>query len=204
MGLSNSGTSPKSHCTLGTPHTLPHTPLALKSRRGGRLSVRVRFGCWSPVGPSVPIPTPSPCAPIGPIAQLDSVSPIPVPLSGPRDLSHSWRPSLPLLAVPHLPVPCFPSWPQSPGPIPSAPSLPQHCLLPDQVFGCRLEALCQRENATVPRFVRLCVEAVEERGRYPRGHGPPAHRRATYRVSPRPCPQALTLMGFTGSTGTSL
>ncbi|KAM6307936.1 rho GTPase-activating protein 9 [Podargus strigoides] len=34
----------------------------------------------------------------------------------------------------------------------------------DQVFGCRLDALCQRESSTVPRFVRLCVEAVEERG----------------------------------------
>ncbi|KAG6920429.1 Rho GTPase activating protein 9, partial [Chelydra serpentina] len=34
----------------------------------------------------------------------------------------------------------------------------------DQVFGCRLDALCQRENDMVPRFVRLCVEAVEKRG----------------------------------------
>uniref|UniRef100_A0A8C3SEM0 Rho-GAP domain-containing protein n=1 Tax=Chelydra serpentina TaxID=8475 RepID=A0A8C3SEM0_CHESE len=37
-------------------------------------------------------------------------------------------------------------------------------LSPDQVFGCRLDALCQRENDMVPRFVRLCVEAVEKRG----------------------------------------
>uniref|UniRef100_A0A8B9E3S1 Rho GTPase activating protein 9 n=1 Tax=Anser cygnoides TaxID=8845 RepID=A0A8B9E3S1_ANSCY len=43
-------------------------------------------------------------------------------------------------------------------------SLQEKGLIRDQVFGCRLEALCQRENATVPRFVRLCVEAVEERG----------------------------------------
>ncbi|XP_035170429.1 rho GTPase-activating protein 9, partial [Oxyura jamaicensis] len=43
-------------------------------------------------------------------------------------------------------------------------SLQEKGLIRDQVFGCRLEALCQRENSTVPRFVRLCVEAVEERG----------------------------------------
>ncbi|XP_068519534.1 rho GTPase-activating protein 9 isoform X1 [Anas acuta] len=43
-------------------------------------------------------------------------------------------------------------------------SLQEKGLIRDQVFGCRLEALCQRENTTVPRFVRLCVEAVEERG----------------------------------------
>lgn len=34
----------------------------------------------------------------------------------------------------------------------------------DQVFGCRLEMLCEREKSTVPRFVRLCTEAVERRG----------------------------------------
>ncbi|XP_010783911.1 rho GTPase-activating protein 9-like, partial [Notothenia coriiceps] len=34
----------------------------------------------------------------------------------------------------------------------------------DQVFGCRLEMLCEREKSTVPRFVRLCTEAVEKRG----------------------------------------
>lgn len=34
----------------------------------------------------------------------------------------------------------------------------------DQVFGCRLEMLCERERNTVPRFVRLCTEAVEKRG----------------------------------------
>ncbi|XP_074931701.1 rho GTPase-activating protein 9 isoform X3 [Phalacrocorax aristotelis] len=43
-------------------------------------------------------------------------------------------------------------------------SLQEKGLIRDQVFGCRLEALCQRESTTVPRFVRLCVEAVEERG----------------------------------------
>lgn len=34
----------------------------------------------------------------------------------------------------------------------------------DQVFGCSLEMLCERERSTVPRFVRLCTEAVERRG----------------------------------------
>ncbi|XP_068266940.1 rho GTPase-activating protein 9 isoform X3 [Nyctibius grandis] len=43
-------------------------------------------------------------------------------------------------------------------------SLQEKGLIRDQVFGCRLDALCQRENTTVPRFVRLCVEAIEERG----------------------------------------
>ncbi|KAM6231056.1 rho GTPase-activating protein 9 isoform 3-T3 [Spheniscus humboldti] len=43
-------------------------------------------------------------------------------------------------------------------------SLQEKGLIRDQVFGCSLDALCQRESTTVPRFVRLCVEAVEERG----------------------------------------
>uniref|UniRef100_A0A8C3SD70 Rho-GAP domain-containing protein n=1 Tax=Chelydra serpentina TaxID=8475 RepID=A0A8C3SD70_CHESE len=43
-------------------------------------------------------------------------------------------------------------------------SLQEKGLIRDQVFGCRLDALCQRENDMVPRFVRLCVEAVEKRG----------------------------------------
>ncbi|XP_074989727.1 rho GTPase-activating protein 9 isoform X3 [Calonectris borealis] len=43
-------------------------------------------------------------------------------------------------------------------------SLQEKGLIRDQVFGCRLDALCQRESTTVPRFVQLCVEAVEERG----------------------------------------
>ncbi|XP_060618970.2 rho GTPase-activating protein 9 isoform X1 [Anolis sagrei] len=43
-------------------------------------------------------------------------------------------------------------------------SLQEKGLIRDQVFGCRLEALCQREGGTVPHFVQLCVEAVEERG----------------------------------------
>ncbi|XP_073775433.1 rho GTPase-activating protein 12a isoform X11 [Danio rerio] len=34
----------------------------------------------------------------------------------------------------------------------------------DQVFGCSLSSLCQRENSTVPRFVWLCIEQVEKNG----------------------------------------
>uniref|UniRef100_A0A3P9IXW7 Rho GTPase activating protein 12 n=1 Tax=Oryzias latipes TaxID=8090 RepID=A0A3P9IXW7_ORYLA len=34
----------------------------------------------------------------------------------------------------------------------------------DQVFGCSLSSLCQRENTTVPNFVRMCMEHVENTG----------------------------------------
>ncbi|XP_045442114.1 rho GTPase-activating protein 12 isoform X10 [Pipistrellus kuhlii] len=34
----------------------------------------------------------------------------------------------------------------------------------DQVFGANLANLCQRENDTVPKFVKLCIEHVEEYG----------------------------------------
>ncbi|XP_036893171.1 rho GTPase-activating protein 12 isoform X4 [Sturnira hondurensis] len=34
----------------------------------------------------------------------------------------------------------------------------------DQVFGANLANLCQRENSTVPNFVKLCIEHVEEYG----------------------------------------
>ncbi|XP_027542706.1 rho GTPase-activating protein 12 isoform X10 [Neopelma chrysocephalum] len=34
----------------------------------------------------------------------------------------------------------------------------------DQVFGSNLTSLCQRENGTVPKFVKLCIEHVEEHG----------------------------------------
>lgn len=161
MGIPSSGTSPKSHCTLGTPQTLPHTPFALES---GRRGCKSEIWMLAPSCPTVPIPTPSPRAPISPNwtrclpSQRRFLTPVTYPIPGAS------------------PCPCWqspPPRPQSPSPIPSAPSLPQHCLVPDQVFGCRLEALCQRENTTVPRFVRLCVEAVEERGRYPGGACPP-------------------------------
>ncbi|XP_068590858.1 rho GTPase-activating protein 12-like isoform X6 [Cebidichthys violaceus] len=34
----------------------------------------------------------------------------------------------------------------------------------DQVFGCSLSTLCHRENDTVPIFVRMCIEHVENSG----------------------------------------
>ncbi|XP_045444139.1 rho GTPase-activating protein 9 isoform X2 [Pipistrellus kuhlii] len=43
-------------------------------------------------------------------------------------------------------------------------SLQERGLLRDQVFGCQLESLCQREGDTVPSFVRRCIAAVDKRG----------------------------------------
>uniref|UniRef100_A0A8C2DIG9 Rho GTPase activating protein 12b n=1 Tax=Cyprinus carpio TaxID=7962 RepID=A0A8C2DIG9_CYPCA len=34
----------------------------------------------------------------------------------------------------------------------------------DQVFGCSLTALCQREGTSVPHFVKMCIEHVENTG----------------------------------------
>lgn len=34
----------------------------------------------------------------------------------------------------------------------------------DQVFGCSLLALCERERGTVPHFVLQCIWTVERRG----------------------------------------
>ncbi|XP_029102043.1 rho GTPase-activating protein 12-like isoform X1 [Scleropages formosus] len=34
----------------------------------------------------------------------------------------------------------------------------------DQVFGCSLTSLCQRESTTVPNFVRMCIDHVEKTG----------------------------------------
>ncbi|XP_014862038.1 PREDICTED: rho GTPase-activating protein 12-like isoform X2 [Poecilia mexicana] len=36
----------------------------------------------------------------------------------------------------------------------------------DQVFGCSLSGLCQQENTTVPNFVRMCIDHVENNGLY--------------------------------------
>ncbi|XP_038645878.1 rho GTPase-activating protein 15-like isoform X2 [Scyliorhinus canicula] len=47
---------------------------------------------------------------------------------------------------------------------PSLKTLQEKGLIKDQVFGCHLATLCIREGATVPRFVKLCIEAVEKRG----------------------------------------
>ncbi|KAJ8358935.1 hypothetical protein SKAU_G00154600 [Synaphobranchus kaupii] len=43
-------------------------------------------------------------------------------------------------------------------------ALQEKGLIKDQVFGCCLETLCEREKNTVPRFVRMCTENVERRG----------------------------------------
>ncbi|XP_069042559.1 rho GTPase-activating protein 15 isoform X1 [Lepisosteus oculatus] len=43
-------------------------------------------------------------------------------------------------------------------------ALQEKGLIKEQVFGCRLDALCEREKSSVPKFVRLCAEAVEKRG----------------------------------------
>lgn len=34
----------------------------------------------------------------------------------------------------------------------------------DQVFGSSLSSLCQRENTSVPNFVRMCIDHVENTG----------------------------------------
>ncbi|KAG7220009.1 hypothetical protein INR49_009329 [Caranx melampygus] len=34
----------------------------------------------------------------------------------------------------------------------------------DQVFGCSLSSLCHRENSTVPSFVKMCIDHVENNG----------------------------------------
>ncbi|XP_059827941.1 rho GTPase-activating protein 12b isoform X1 [Hypanus sabinus] len=34
----------------------------------------------------------------------------------------------------------------------------------DQVFGCNLNSLCQREGTTIPKFVTLCIDHVEKEG----------------------------------------
>ncbi|XP_077411047.1 rho GTPase-activating protein 12-like isoform X2 [Vanacampus margaritifer] len=34
----------------------------------------------------------------------------------------------------------------------------------DQVFGCSLNSLCQQENTSVPKFVKMCIDHVENTG----------------------------------------
>lgn len=38
------------------------------------------------------------------------------------------------------------------------------CWVSDQVFACSLTSLCSRENTSVPNFVRMCIEHVENSG----------------------------------------
>nr|XP_015213870.1 PREDICTED: rho GTPase-activating protein 15 [Lepisosteus oculatus]XP_015213871.1 PREDICTED: rho GTPase-activating protein 15 [Lepisosteus oculatus] len=47
---------------------------------------------------------------------------------------------------------------------PSMKTLQEKGIIKDQVFGCHLITLCEREGTTTPTFVKQCVEAVEKRG----------------------------------------
>ncbi|XP_063354528.1 rho GTPase-activating protein 15 isoform X2 [Pelmatolapia mariae] len=47
---------------------------------------------------------------------------------------------------------------------PSMKTLQEKGLIKDRVFGCHLSSLCEREGSTVPKFVQICVDAVEKRG----------------------------------------
>ncbi|XP_022064915.2 rho GTPase-activating protein 15 isoform X2 [Acanthochromis polyacanthus] len=47
---------------------------------------------------------------------------------------------------------------------PSMKTLQEKGLIKDRVFGCHLLTLCEREGTTVPKFVRICLEAVDKRG----------------------------------------
>nr|XP_055243834.1 rho GTPase-activating protein 27 isoform X7 [Gorilla gorilla gorilla] len=47
---------------------------------------------------------------------------------------------------------------------PTLQSLREKGYIKDQVFGCSLAALCERERSRVPRFVQQCIRAVEARG----------------------------------------
>ncbi|CAL8320651.1 unnamed protein product [Merluccius merluccius] len=47
---------------------------------------------------------------------------------------------------------------------PSMKVLQEKGLIKDRVFGCHLLTLCEREGTTVPSFVKLCLETVEQRG----------------------------------------
>lgn len=47
---------------------------------------------------------------------------------------------------------------------PSLKTLQDKGLIKDQIFGSHLRLVCEHEKSTVPKFVRLCIEAVEKRG----------------------------------------
>uniref|UniRef100_A0A8C5UFC2 Rho GTPase-activating protein 27 n=1 Tax=Malurus cyaneus samueli TaxID=2593467 RepID=A0A8C5UFC2_9PASS len=47
---------------------------------------------------------------------------------------------------------------------PTLQSLRERGYIKDQVFGCSLLALCERERGTVPHFVLQCIQTVERRG----------------------------------------
>ncbi|ETE71450.1 Rho GTPase-activating protein 27, partial [Ophiophagus hannah] len=47
---------------------------------------------------------------------------------------------------------------------PSLQYLKDRGYIKDQVFGCALQVICDREKSTVPHFVRQCIATVEKRG----------------------------------------
>ncbi|XP_045911046.1 rho GTPase-activating protein 15 isoform X2 [Micropterus dolomieu] len=47
---------------------------------------------------------------------------------------------------------------------PSMKTLQEKGLIKDRVFGCHLLTLCEREGTTVPKFVQICLDAVDKRG----------------------------------------
>ncbi|KAM9343057.1 rho GTPase-activating protein 15 isoform 2-T2 [Pholidichthys leucotaenia] len=47
---------------------------------------------------------------------------------------------------------------------PSMSTLQEKGLIKDRVFGCHLLILCEREGTTVPKFIKVCLEAVDKRG----------------------------------------
>ncbi|KAG8505027.1 Rho GTPase-activating protein 27 [Galemys pyrenaicus] len=47
---------------------------------------------------------------------------------------------------------------------PTMQSLREKGYIKDQVFGCPLEELCERDRSPVPRFVQQCIRTVEARG----------------------------------------
>ncbi|XP_037542177.1 rho GTPase-activating protein 15 [Nematolebias whitei] len=47
---------------------------------------------------------------------------------------------------------------------PSMKTLQEKGLIKDRVFGCHLLTLCEREGTSVPKFVKICLDAVEKRG----------------------------------------
>ncbi|XP_059582875.1 rho GTPase-activating protein 27 isoform X3 [Alligator mississippiensis] len=47
---------------------------------------------------------------------------------------------------------------------PTLQSLRERGYIKDQVFGCSLQVLCERERGMVPKFVHQCIQTVENRG----------------------------------------
>ncbi|XP_073901991.1 rho GTPase-activating protein 27-like [Castor canadensis] len=63
---------------------------------------------------------------------------------------------------------------------PTMQSLREKGYIKDQVFGCALAALCERERSPVPSFVQQCIRTVEARGMH---HGWTLDIDGLYRIS---------------------